>query len=195
VNTYYLKYRSHTYILLVFDFRNCLNMSRLILFTMTIALFVIHLTEGGLVSTNSDGVCDSNDKSIWLSERREIKDALSHCGRRCLGGKRCTSRCMRKKEQITKPCSECFGKFVGCNRDNCARKCMRNSHASKCIRCVENNCVNPFIQCSGLTSPTKHWLSRTKYSLQQPNTGHHYMDPQNKGFTRWRSLLIIADYI
>ena len=88
------------------------------------------------------------DKKMWNKEDKEAQKALHYCGPHCWGGVECTADCMIEKENFTKKCAECFGKFSGCIAANCVSKCWPDSLTACCINCVKDHCVKSFMKCS-----------------------------------------------
>lgn len=105
------------------------------------------------LSIYQGGSCSANDKNIWNTRNYDMKQALDSCGKSCWGASSCTSNCMTKKGKFSKQCSNCFGTFAGCSSSNCKWKCMFNTRASGCIKCVKRKCASSFVRCSGLSSP------------------------------------------
>ena len=98
------------------------------------------------------GQCNQEDKEIWDSKNKEVKNALDSCGMDCWGAAKCTEKCMMEKTELSTKCADCFGSFAGCGKSNCLWKCIFGK-TEGCIKCVKEYCVDGFVKCSGLSSP------------------------------------------
>jgi hypothetical protein len=102
-------------------------------------------------ATTTSGACtNSQDKSIWNSNKSTFPTDLENCGRKCLGTANCVSKCMSNLHGYSTSCSQCFGMLTACNVEKCMKDCA-SGRSPQCEECSKHEgCDAGFAKCTGL---------------------------------------------
>ncbi|MGK5086613.1 hypothetical protein WDW86_03575 [Bdellovibrionota bacterium FG-2] len=73
------------------------------------------------------------------------------CGKKCLGGKECTSKCMSEELGLTPACADCWGEVAACGKKHCWLPCMGSPTGKSCRECAaKNGCNERLDSCVGI---------------------------------------------
>ena len=123
------------------------------LFMHCIALYTIHCGASDNMSIGSAPHClGAHDESVWnRSAHNNFSTFMQNCSKECWGAAPCVTDCVHETQNLSVPCSACFGDLAACTTKKCLSPCMSGGPSSgACRACVRQYCDAPFSQCSGL---------------------------------------------
>lgn len=114
---------------------------------------------------NQNFCINNHDIKIWNTTGKiDFTNYMTSCGKQCFGNKNCVDICVKKSQNYTDNCCQCFGVIAYCTLEKCMEQCF-NGNSPPCSSCIVNNCGNSFTYCSGINYnqlPHEHKRLRTR---------------------------------
>ena len=110
---------------------------------------------------------DAPDMRVWnATAHHNFTTFMEDCSRQCWGAASCVADCVHRTQNLSSPCSACFGNLAACTVKNCMSPCVQGGSASgACRACEQQYCGDPFARCSGLDLPCGRVRGRVTASI------------------------------